>query len=54
MEINDDAAVRGKIQVMTVLTNKPEVGSTDAAPLVEKLTEIYLTPTPKGGVKAKK
>ena len=53
MEINDDAAVRGKIQIMTTFTNKLEVGSTDIALLVEKLDEIYLTPTPKGDVKAK-
>ena len=33
---------------MTVLTDKPEVGQTDAALLVEELTEIYTTPTPKG------
>ena len=38
---------------MTVLTDKPEVGWTDAALLVEELAEIYTTPTPKGwhGVK---
>ena len=39
---------------MTVLTDKPEVGRTDAALLVEELTEIYTTPTPKGWRKAKK
>ena len=33
---------------MMVLTDKPEVGRTDAALLVEKLTKIYTTPTPKG------
>ena len=33
---------------MTVLTNKPEVDRTDAALLVEELTEIFSTPTPKG------
>ena len=33
---------------MTVLIDKPEVGRTDAALLVEELTEIYFTPTPKG------
>ena len=33
---------------MTVLTDKPEVGQTDAALLVEELGEIYYTPTPKG------
>ena len=39
---------------MTVLTNKPEVGRTDAALLIEELAEIYTTPTPKGWLKAKK
>ena len=39
---------------MTVLTDKPEVGQTDAAVLVEELTEIYTTPTPKGWCKAEK
>ena len=39
---------------MTVLTDKPEVGRTDAAWLVEELVEIYTTPTPKGWRKAKK
>ena len=39
---------------MTVLTDKPEVGQTDATLLVEKLVEIYTTPTPKGWRKAKK
>ena len=33
---------------MMVLTDKPEVGRTDAAMLAEELTEIYSTPTPKG------
>ena len=33
---------------MTVLIDKPEVGRTDAALLVEELTEIYSSPTPKG------
>ena len=32
---------------MMVLTDKPEVGQTDAALLAEELTEIYST-TPKG------
>ena len=32
---------------MTVLTDKPKVGQTDAALLVEELAEIYTTPTPK-------
>jgi len=32
---------------MMVLTNKPKVGRTDAALLVEELVEIYTT-TPKG------
>ena len=39
---------------MTILTNKPEVGQTDATLLVEELIEIYTTPTPKGWHKAKK
>ena len=38
---------------MTVLTNKPEVGRTDAALLVEELAKIYTT-TPKGWHEAKK
>ena len=37
---------------MTVLTDKPEVGRTDAVLLVEELIEIYTTPTPKGWRKA--
>ena len=39
---------------MTVLTDKLEVGWTDAALLVEELPEIYTTPTPKGWREAKK
>ena len=39
---------------MTVLTDKPEVGRTDAALLVEELAEIYTTLTPKGWYGAKK
>ena len=39
---------------MTVLTDKPEVGRTDATLLVEELTKIYTTPTPKGWREAKK
>ena len=39
---------------MTVLTGKPEVGRTDVALLVEELTGIYSTPTPKGWHRAKK
>ena len=39
---------------MTVLTNKTEVGQTDAALLVEELIEIYTTPTPKGWREAQK
>ena len=39
---------------MTVLTDKPEVGQTDAALLVEELAEIYSTPTPKGWSDPKK
>ena len=33
---------------MMILIDKPEVGQTDAALLVEELAEIYSTPTPKG------
>ena len=32
---------------MMVLIDKPKVGRTDAALLVEELVEIYTTPTPK-------
>ena len=39
---------------MTILTDKPEVSWTNAAQLVEELTEIYSTPTPKGWHGAKK
>ena len=39
---------------MTVLTDKPKVGRTDVALLVEELTEIYATPIFKGWRKAKK
>ena len=39
---------------MTVLTDKPEVGRTDAALLVEELAEIYSIPTPKGWSELKK
>ena len=39
---------------MMVLTDKPEVGRTDAALLVEELAEIYTTPTPKGWREAEK
>ena len=39
---------------MTVLTDKPEVGRTDAALLAEELVEIYSTPTPKGWPEPKK
>ena len=39
---------------MMVLTDKLEVGRTDAALHVEELAEIYITPTPKGWRKAKK
>ena len=37
-----------------VLTDKPEVGRTDATLLVEELAEIYTTPTPNGWREAKK
>ena len=39
---------------MMVLTDKPEVGRTDAALLTEELAEIYCTPTPKGWLEPKK
>ena len=39
---------------MTILTDKPEVGRTDAALLAEELVEIYSTPTPKGWPEPKK
>ena len=39
---------------MMVLIDKPEVSWTNAALLVEELTEIYTTPTPKGWHGAKK
>jgi len=39
---------------MMVITDKSEVGQTDAALLVEELAEIYTTPTPKGWRKAEK
>ena len=39
---------------MMVLTDKSEVGRTDAALLIEELAEIYTTTTPKGWHKAKK
>ena len=39
---------------MTVLTDKTQVGRTDATLLAEELAEIYSTPTPKGWPKVKK
>ena len=39
---------------MAVLIDKPEVGRTDAALLVEELVDIYSTPTPKGWLEQKK
>ena len=39
---------------MTVLIDKPEIGWTDVALLVEEVTEIYTTPTPKGWREAEK
>ena len=39
---------------MTVLIDKPEVGRTDEALLVEELAKIYTTPTPRVGVKPRK
>ena len=42
------------IQVVTVLTDKPDVDRIDAALLVEELIEIYSTPPPKGWCEAEK
>ena len=39
---------------MTILTDKPEVGRTDATLLVEELTEIYILLLLGVGVKLKK
>ena len=39
---------------MTVLTDKPKVGQTNAALLAEELTKIYSTPIPKGWLEPKK
>ena len=39
---------------MMVLIDKSEVSQIDVALLVEELTEIYTTPTPKGWRKAEK
>ena len=39
---------------MTVHTDKSEVDRIDAALLVEELTEIYSTPTPKGWCESEK
>ena len=39
---------------MTVLTDKPKVGRTDAALLAEELAKIYSNPTPKGWPEPKK
>ena len=39
---------------MTVHTDKPYVGRTDASLLAEELAEIYSTPTPKGWPEPKK
>ena len=39
---------------MTVLTDKAEVGRTDAAWLAKEIAEIYSTPTPKGWPEPKK
>ena len=39
---------------MMALTDKPKVDQIDAALLVEELTEIYSTPTPKGWREAEK
>ena len=54
MEVNRiDAAVQTEVYAMMVLTDKPEVGRTDAALRAKELTEIYST-TPKGWHGAKK
>ena len=37
-----------KQEYKPVLTDKPEVDQIDAALLIEELTKIYSTPTPKG------
>ena len=39
---------------MIVLTDNLEVDQIDAALLIEELSEIYITPTPKGWCEAKK
>ena len=39
---------------MMVLTDKPEVGRTNATLLAVELTEMYSTPTPKGWPEPKK
>ena len=39
---------------MTVLINKPKVGQTDVALLIEELAEIYTTPTLNGWRETKK
>ena len=39
---------------MTVLTDKPEVDRIDTTLFAEELTEIYITPTPKGWREAEK
>ena len=39
---------------MMLLIDKPKVDRTDVALLVEELTEIYTTPTPKGWPEPKK
>ena len=55
MEVDQiDAAIRTEVLAMTVLTDKSEVGRTDAALLAEELAEIYSTPTPKGWLDPKK
>ena len=49
-----DAAAQIEVYAMTVFTDKPKVGRTDATLLAEELTEIYSTPTPKGWPELKK
>ena len=54
VEVNRiDAVVQTEVYAMMVLTDKPEVGRTDAALRAKELTEIYST-TPKGWHGAKK
>ena len=53
IELNRCSRTNGSISHDGTI-DKPEVGRTDAALLVEELAEIYTTPTPKGWHGAKK